>query len=174
MSNDETQEYLRTHPWLWAPYEAARQLERDIPDLFLQPGLSENELVSLDARIPIGDAPPWGGRPNMHKTPGTYLEFLRLVGGFSYDRLWLSREPFSVFSQVTERRSAPTMGHTTTFEVYFPVRLTLGYCDHGYYLFDTRWNNYVLVGYDRTTYFDNCIGMLLHAMWRARENYEGR
>ena len=172
MNSDETQAYLREHPWFREPYEAAKQLERDIPELTLRPGLSDAEREKLDERIPRGDPPYcWD---NTYSTPKTYLDFLKLVGGFEFDRLHLSGESIGVYSSATKSRSGPTMGHMITYQVRYPVKLRLGHCDHGDYLFDTRWNNYILVNHDRTVYFDDCIGMLLHAMWRLRENWEGR
>jgi hypothetical protein len=50
------------------------------------------------------------------------------------------------------------------------IQIKLGKCDHGEYVYDRRYDNYFLIGFDQTTHFNNCGEMLNHAMYRAREN----
>ena len=173
--------YLDQNPWYREPYEAALQLERDIPELKLQPGFHDGGPYTYMAHLKdiisatgnnITKNDSLLGR---YTIPYTYLGFLCLVGGFDYGSVHLLCRDFEPHRfEVFHRPVYPGKDDSITNEEIHRIQLRLGDCDHGVYVFDDRWNNYLLEGYGHTTYFADCIGMLMHAMWRARENFNGR
>ena len=120
--------------------------------------------------------------------PEAYFAFLFLIGGFNCRSVYLfdlgakylangHGMKFGIASvigpSVRERViTGETSSYGKTYEKSYPIQIIPGRCDHGEYIYDRRYDSYFLIGFGRTTHFNNCGEMLNHAMYRVRKNIE--
>ena len=144
--------YLKSHPWFSEPFEAAMHLSEDMPDLVLKPNFSRE--------YPTAVSDFFENCPSHRDCyiPHTYFDFISLIGGFDCGSVRLYTEGFEAFSVSQEANEGG------------PLKILLGECDHGQYIFNPENDSYYLEGYNRTTPFVNCVAMLLHAIYRAHVN----
>ncbi|MCL2265924.1 MAG: hypothetical protein FWC22_07775 [Treponema sp.] len=159
----------------------------------LEDGLSELDLSGIAETIRFGDyrkvSPDNPLQLINHEAaavPEAYFTFLFLIGGFkcrSVQLFNLGKE--YLYHEVGRDKAIRNVvgpcvrewvvtGHASSyhrsFEESYPVKIILGRCDHGEYVYDRRYDNYSLISAEHTTNFNNCEEMLRHAMYRAREN----
>jgi len=162
------QSYLVDHSWFNEPYEAAMHLSEEMSDLILKPNFTRAYPVS--ARDFLEDC---SHQQNCYM-PHTYFDFMSLIGGFDCGSVYLNTENFETYGvqqfisatchdgdQVQSNRDMNENGS---------LKILLGGCDHGLYVFDTETDSYFLEGYGKKTPFVNCVAMLLHAIYRASAN----
>ena len=167
------EEYLRRMPWFREPCEAAKQLASENRSIEMKSGLTDAQLREAKKDFERrGDLILLEGNP--YEYPAAYFDFLRLLGGFDCCSVHLYSGYFRKHKFEEVAFGYVTMNTERSSRLYRPIQYHLGECDHALYIFDARFNTYLLEGYGRETSFDDCVGMLLHAMWRARENIEGR
>jgi hypothetical protein len=164
-----------------------------IPGTILEDGLSEIDLNNRAQTIRYGDydypspmEPPRLINHEAASVPEAYFTFLFLIGGFSCRSVELFNlgKDF-LYNEVGRDKVIPNVAGPSVrervvtgrassyhreFEKSYPIQLILGRCDHGEYFYDRRYDNYSLIGFDKTSPFNNCEEMLHHAMYRAREN----
>ena len=165
MNNDATQDYLSEHPWFEEPYQALKRSLSDGQSVAVKSGLTDAQLREAKGDFDTGNA---------YAYPETYFDFLRLVGGFDCCDVHLYSGYFRAHKYEEFSYGYVTMNTERSSKHRRNVQYILGECDHGLYIFDARDNTYYLEGFGRETHFTDCIGMLLHAMWRIRETFEGR
>jgi hypothetical protein len=146
------QSYLADHPWFCEPYETVIRLSEEMSDLIPKPNFTRKYPVSA------GDFLDDCQADQDCYIPHTYFDFMSLIGEFDCGNVHLYTEDFEPYTAAQEDGENGS------------IKILLGECDHGLYIFDTENDSYFLEGYDRTMPFVNCIAMLLHAIDRARIN----
>jgi len=162
------QSYLVDHSWFYEPYEAAMHLSEEMPDLILKPNFARAYPVS--ARDFLEECPP---NKNCYM-PHTYFDFMSLIGGFDCGSVYLNTENFETYGvqqfTSTSVNDDDQAQPNRDINENGSLKILLGGCDHGLYVFDTETDSYFLEGYSIKTPFVNCVAMLLHAIYRARTN----